>query len=134
MALSTVLKDKKLYEGNENMENVELNKFYIKTLKRTMSHFINKKVYIFNCYRENEEKEKEYTLCCFSEENDVKIYLFSKKDKQFLEVDIDKMSKLQQQGLVLGAKPKENGSNKLKKYIKRYDDKQRVNYDNEINI
>ena len=97
-----------------------------------MPHFLNKKVYIFNCYRTNKEGNKEYTICSFSEENDIKIYLFSKKNRKFLQVDIDKMDELQKEGLILGVIPKENGSNKLKKYIKENAGKPISSYDNEI--
>ncbi len=118
-ALDTILQDEQLYSENEYMEGVEVSKFYIKILKKIMPHFLNKKVYAFNCYRKNENDEKDYTLCVFSEEDDIRTYLFSKKDKRFLNVDTNKMLKLEKEGLVLGAKTKESGSNKLKKYIEK---------------
>ncbi len=118
-ALKTILQDEKLYEGNEDMEGVEISKFYIKTLKKIVPHFLNRKIYAFNCYREKENGEKDYTLCVFSEEDNIKIYLFSKKARRFLSVDTAKISELQKEGLVLNARAKEIGSNKLKKYIER---------------
>ena len=130
-ALSTILEDENLYTGNEDMEIIELNKFYKRILKKIVPNLINKKIYIFNCYRKKEDNKKDYTLCSFSEEDDVKIYLFSKKDKKFIKVDIGKIDELQQQGLILGAKPKENGSNKLKKYIKTYNDRKITNKEKE---
>ena len=118
-ALNTILRDEKLYQGNEDMEGVEISKFYVKTLKKIIPHFINKRVYAFNCYRKKDNGEKDYTLCAFSEEDNIRTYLFSKKDRKFLSVDTDKMAELQKEGLVLGAKARENGSNKLKKYIEK---------------
>lgn len=118
-ALDTILQDEKLYQGNEDMEGVEVSKFYIKTLKRIVPHFINKRIYAFNCYRKKENGDRDYTLCAFSEEDNIRAYLFSKKMRRFLNVDTDEIAKLEQEGLVLGARTKESGSNKLKKYIQK---------------
>ena len=118
-ALETIIQDEQLYSGNEEMEGVEVNKFYIKTLKKIVPHFLNKKIYAFNCYRKKENDEKDYTLCVFSEENNIKPYLFSKKERRFLGVDINRLIEFQNEGLVLGALHKESGVNKLKKYMER---------------
>ena len=125
-ALKTILEDEELYNGNEDMESAEVDKFYVRSLKKIVPNLINKKIYVFNCYRDKENQEKDYTLCCFSEESDIKIYLFSKRDKRFLRVDANKMGELQKEGLNLGAKPKENGANKLKKYIAKLEQKQTI--------
>lgn len=108
-ALKTILEDKELYRGNEEMENIEINKFYKRVLKRTVPHFMEKKIYVFNCYREKEE-QRDYTLCVFSEEGSIKTYLFSKKERRFLSATPGKMRELEEDGLKFGAKPKENGA------------------------
>ncbi len=41
------------------------------------------------------------------------------KERRFLRVGISEMKDLEEKGLRLGAKPKENGANKLKNYINR---------------
>ena len=58
-ALKTTLEDKELYEGNEEMDGVEIYKFYKDALRKIMPHFFEKKVHMFNCYRELEEGKKE---------------------------------------------------------------------------
>lgn len=118
-ALRTILEDEELYQRNEEMEIVEVNKFYKGILKKIIPQFLERKVFVFNCYREKEENERDYTLCIFSEESTIKPYLFSKKERRFLRVEIPKMKELEAEGLKLGTKPKENGANKLKKYISR---------------
>ena len=118
-ALDTILQDEQLYLGNEDMEGVEVSKFYIKTLKKIVPHLINKRIYAFNCYRKKENGDKDYTLCAFSEEDNIRAYLFSKKMRRFLNVDTDEIAKLEKEGLVLGARTKESGANKLKKYIEK---------------
>lgn len=118
-ALRIILEDEELYRGNEEMESIEINKFYKATFRRILPHFMEKRVFAFNCYRENEEKERDYTLCAFSEEDTIISYLFSKKDRRFLRIEIQKLKELEEKGLKFGARPKENGSNKLQKYINR---------------
>ncbi len=118
-ALKTILEDEELYRGNEEMESIEANKFYRRVLKRVLSRFWEKKIFTFNCYREKEEGDRDYTLCTFSEEDTIRPYIFSKKDRRFFSVGIPKMKQLEEEGLKFGAKPKENGVNKLKKYMDR---------------
>lgn len=125
-ALKTVLEDEELYRGNEEMENIEVNRFYKGILEKVVPRYWKKKIFAFNCYREKEEK-REYTLCVFSEEDTMKPYLFSKKDRKFLNVEIPTMKKLEEEGLKFGAKPKENGAKKLKKYIDRQMQKEKRN-------
>lgn len=118
-ALRTILEDEELYRGNEEMESIEIDKFYKRMLKRVIPHFFNRKVYAFNCYREKEENQKEYTLCVFSEEDTIRPYLFSKKDRRFLKVEVNKMKELEDEGLKIGIRAKEKGSSKLKEYMDR---------------
>jgi hypothetical protein len=118
-ALRIIMEDKALYQGNEEMDIVEVNKFFKGTLKKVIPHFLRKRIFAFNCYREREEKERDYTLCVFSEEDTIVPYIYSKKDRQFFKVGIQKMQQLEEEGLNFGAKQKEDGSKKLKKYIHR---------------
>ena len=121
-ALETIVKDENLYKNNEEMESVEISKFHKRIIRKILPQYYGKKVYVINCYKQ-EKDERNYTICAFSEEKNIKTYLFSKKDKIFLDVDIDKMNQLQKEGLVLGATDKENGANKLKRYIKTHIEK-----------
>lgn len=113
-ALKDIIECENLYKNNEEMENIEVNKFYKSAFKKIVPHFYQKRIFAFNCYKEKEDKQRNYTLCVFSEEDTIQPYLFSQKDKKFLKVEISKMKQLEEEGLVLGAKPKENGSKKLK--------------------
>lgn len=115
--LKTILENDELYLGNEQMDIVEINKFYRGVIKKTLPNYYNKKIFAFNCYKKVGE-ERDYTLCMFSHENDsVRPYIFSKKARKFASVDLETMRKLQEEGLVLGVRQKENGVNLLKKYI-----------------
>ncbi|MCI8384673.1 MAG: hypothetical protein HFJ33_07490 [Clostridia bacterium] len=116
-ALEIILEEEGLYDGNEDMQIVEINKFYKGTFKKLIPQFLGKKVFVFNCYKENQEKQKDYTICVFSEEDTIRPYLFSKKERRFLRVEISKMKQLEEEGLRLGVRPKENGVKKLQKYI-----------------
>ena len=90
---------------------------------------MGKKVFVFNCYRENEEKQRDYTLCAFSEEDGIRPYIFSKRDRRFLKVDIPKLKELQERGLKFGARQKENGAKKLQKYINQQTQKEKERID-----
>jgi hypothetical protein len=116
-ALKTILDDEKLYYGNEDMESVEINKFYKRILGKSVPTFFERRIFAFNCYREKEDGQRDYTLCTFSEEDTIKPYLFSKKDKKFVSVEISKIRELEEEGLKIGANSKENGVKKLKKYM-----------------
>ncbi|MCI8760601.1 MAG: hypothetical protein HFJ34_05750 [Clostridia bacterium] len=128
-ALKIVLEDEGLYRGNEDMESIEIDKFYRGMLKGVLPHFMGKKVFVFNCYRENEEKQRDYTLCAFSEEDGIRPYIFSKRDRRFLKVDIPKLKELQESGLKFGARQKENGAKKLQKYINQQTQKEKERID-----
>lgn len=128
-ALKIVLEDEKLYGGNEDMESIEVDKFYRHMLKGVLPHYMGKKVFVFNCYRENEEKQRDYTLCVFSEEDTIRAYIFSKRDRRFFRVDISKLKELEESGLKLGARQKENGAKKLQKYINQLARKEKEGID-----
>lgn len=120
-ALKTILEDDNIYENNENMESVEINKYYKAVLKRVVPNFYKKKIFAFNCYRENENREREYTLCIYSYEKNIAIpYLYSKRDKRFIKVDIATLEKLKEQGLIFGKMRQEIGAKQLEKYLKDY--------------
>lgn len=118
-ALQTVLEDELLYRGNEDMESIEVSKFYRGIFRKVMPHYLERKIFVFHCYREQEEKQRDYTLCVFSEEDTIKPYLFSKRDRRFLRIEIQKIRELEEDGLKLGARQKENGVSKLRKYMKK---------------
>lgn len=116
-ALRTICTDEELYAGNAEMEIIEANKFYKTIFKEIIPNFWKKKVYACNCYREKEEGERDYILCAYSEEDTIRPYLFSKKDKKFIKVDINQMIQFQEEGLSIGTVQHEDGSRKLKKYL-----------------
>ena len=122
-ALDKIVKDKDVYENN-NAEIVEARKFYYKTiLMKLMPQYLKKKVFLINCYRENNGK-REYTMCLYSKEkDDLKIYLYSNERKRFLEVEPEQMQNLENEGLVLGNYPKEMGVKLLKKSLKKIEKK-----------
>lgn len=48
----------------------------------------------------------------------VKAYMYSKKSHRFLPIELERIKQLQDEGLVLGSRPKEKGVGLLKRYIK----------------
>ena len=120
-ALKIFVKDEDIYKDNEEMDIIELNKFYRGVLRKIVPSHLDKRIFLFSCYKLNESNEKDYTCCTFTSGvnvEDLKVYLFSKKKRRFLEADIDKLDKLVKDGLVLGAKPGELGTKLLKKHLK----------------
>ena len=120
-ALKTILEDDNLYVGNEDMESVEVNKYYKSILKNVVPDLYKNKIFAFNCYRKNENKEREYTLCIYSyEKNIMKPYIYSKKSGKFVKIDIETLKKLKEQGLVFGSIKEELGARQLEKYVTNY--------------
>lgn len=113
------MEDELLYQGNEQMESIEASKFYRGVFRKVIPNYLEKKIFVFHCYREKEEKQRDYTLCVFSEEDTIKPYLFSKRDRRFFKIEIPKMKELEEEGLKLGVRQKENGVSKLRKYMKK---------------
>ena len=121
-ALKIILEDENLYAGNEDMESVEINKYYKGVLKNVVPNFYKNKIFAFNCHKVNENKERQYTLCVYSyEKNIIKPYLYSKKNRKFIKVDIETLKKLKEQGLVFGRIKKELGARQLEKYVDNYE-------------
>ena len=57
-------------------------------------------------------------MCLYSvEKSNANTYLFSKKEKRFLKVELSKIETLEEQGLHFGIGPKDRGLKKLKKLI-----------------
>lgn len=106
------------------MDVIEVKKYYRYILKKIIPKYLDRKVFLLNCYRQNKEKEKDYITCIFSEEKDVKTYLFSKKYNKFLKVDLEKLQELQKDGLKFGARIGENGARKLEKHLEKYNQSQ----------
>lgn len=126
--LDYVLNNEGIYKGNEKMEIVEVIKYYRALLNKVIPNYIDRKIYMFNCFRKKNDDEKDYTVCVFSEEADICPYLFSNKANRFIRVSNSRLKKLQDEGLNFGVWKGEKGANKLKKYIQNMERK-----DDEIN-
>ena len=73
-----------------------------------------------DCYREQENQEREYLLCLYAEENaTIRPYIFSNKLNRFVRTDLEQLNQWQEEGLVIGVGHKRDGSKKLKKYMKK---------------
>ncbi len=127
-ALEIILEDDNLYVNNEDMESVELNKYYKAVLEKVVPVFYKNKIFAFNCYREKENKEREYTLCIYSyEKNIIKPYIYSNKNRRFVKVNIETLKKLKEQGLVFGSIKEELGARQLEKYVDNYNEEAEQN-------
>ena len=58
-ALQTILEDELLYRGNEEMGGIEVSKFYRGVFRKVIPNYLEKKIFVFHCYREKEEKQKD---------------------------------------------------------------------------
>ena len=97
-ALKTMLTDDKLNRFERSLGPVERCKYYSAVLTKTVGKYINKKIFAFNCYRETEEGQKDYTMCMYSMERDnIEVYLFSNKENKFAKVEIQKLGDLIEQ-------------------------------------
>ena len=72
-----------------------------------------KKLYIFPC----KVSQEEYTSCIFIREQDPTVFLYSNKHNRFLNVDIERIPDLQEEGLRLGVRGTENGVKLLRRAI-----------------
>lgn len=119
-ALDILITDKELNTFENKLEIIEMIIFYRAVFNKAIPQYMQKNVFSFICYKENNKEKKEYTMCVYSsEKEDTNIYLFSNKENRFMHVDIEKIEELEYQGLVLGLHDNENGVKKLKNVIKR---------------
>ena len=85
-----------------------------------MAVYLDKKIFKVDCYREKENKEKDYSICLYAEERgEIKPYIFSNKLNRFVKTDLEQLNQWQKEGLVIGIGHKRDGSKKLKKYMKK---------------
>ena len=121
--LEIVLQDEEINKLDSKLGPVERSKYYNALLRETANKYICKKIFPFNCYRENISGEKDYTMCIYSlEKNDTSVYLFSNKEDKFVKVELTQLEELINQGLVLGVSGKELGVKQLHKVIKKSKD------------
>ena len=114
------IKDENEYKDSfdKKLEYVELYKYYKSVLNKIDNKFLDKKIFALTCFRERKNGYKDYTMCLYSvEKSNVNTYLFSKKEKRFLKVELSKIETLEKQGLHFGIGPKDRGLKKLKKLI-----------------
>lgn len=120
-ALGYIFSSDKLYRNTNIKGYVEAMKFTYSALKRILPHYWQKKVYMVDCYKKQEDNSKKYTLCVFSQEKEeVKPYLYSLKEGRFLPVSIESLAKLQNDGLIIGRYHGQVGAGLLKKCVKNY--------------
>ncbi len=116
--LRIILQDSEINKFDKKLEYVELYKYYKSVLNKIDNKFLDKKIFALTCFRERKNGYKDYTMCLYSvEKSNVNTYLFSKKEKRFLKVELSKIETLEKQGLHFGIGPKDRGLKKLKKLI-----------------
>lgn len=126
-SLKYIFQNSALFDNTHFNGQVERRKYYRFLLDTIIPYYIDKKVYIFTCYKEREasqekdtkSEKRDFTLCAYSyEKDDINIYLYSNKQERFLPITLEKLNELQNEGLVLGMKRKTKGVNLLKKFIR----------------
>lgn len=123
-ALSIILNNNQINDIDEEIGSVERSKYYGSILRQTVSNYIDRKIFSFNCYRKNVDGEKDYTTCIYSREKEtIQIYLYSNKQKRFANIGISKLGELIDQGLHLGIRGREQGVRQLQKIVKQEKEK-----------
>ena len=107
------VKNEDIINLSKNMGYVQQYSFYHKMLNRIAENEFSKKLFIIPC----KTNKGEYTSCIFVKDKDEKVYLYSNKHARFLNVAIEKLPMLQEEGLTLGIRGKENGLKLLRKTI-----------------
>lgn len=118
-ALKTILEDDNLYAGNEDMGIVEQNLFFKAILMDVVPNFYNNGIYCFNCERDNKYGEHTYGTCIYSKDDSpnsdkkIKAYMYSKRNKKFIQVPIELMQYLNNSGAKFGLRRKEQKASKI---------------------
>ena len=119
-ALTKILEDKRICEVEDKLGYIEATKYYKSVLNQIIPQYLDRKIYKVDCYREQENQEREYLLCLYAEENaTIRPYIFSNKLNRFVRTDLEQLNQWQEEGLVIGVGHKRDGSKKLKKYMKK---------------
>lgn len=118
--LDIILSDNTINNFETKLSTVERCKYYNSVLFQTAHKYINKKIFAFNCYKQKEDGDKDYTMCIYSKEkDDIAVYLFTHRLNRFAKVDLQKLNDLIDEGLFLGISGKEYGVKYLQKILKK---------------
>ena len=111
--VTSFINDEDIIKISADMGYMQQYSFYYKMLTSLAENEIWKKLYIFPCKMGQEE----YTSCIFIREQNPTVFLYSNKHNRFLNVDIEKIPDLQEEGLRLGVRGTENGVKLLRRAI-----------------
>lgn len=111
--VTSFINDEDIIKLSADMGYMQQYSFYYKMLTSLAENEIWKKLYIFPCKMGQEE----YTSCIFIREQNPTVFLYSNKHNRFLNVDIEKIPDLQEEGLRLGVRGTENGVKLLRRAI-----------------
>lgn len=111
--VTSFINDEDITKLSADMGYMQQYSFYYKMLTSLAENEIWKKLYIFPCKMGQEE----YTSCIFIREQNPTVFLYSNKHNRFLNVDIEKIPDLQEEGLRLGVRGTENGVKLLRRAI-----------------
>lgn len=137
--LQKIINDKELNNYQDDIGYIELYSYYSYLIGMIQPLFDKKDINYFNCYvKKNDENGKEYrdyTMCIYSVYKDeLKAYLYSKKDKCFIPTSLEKIDNLEKNGFFLGRIPTENGVGLLRKYISKEKAKKYVNPSDKVDM
>ena len=125
--LQAILQNPIICKNTNFKGHVERRNYYRLILKLLAEQYLDRKIFMFSCYRERKDKDidsvikkpkREYTLCAYShDKRHLKTYLYSEKEEKFVPVSLENLVKLQNEGLILGTTKKTKGVNQLKRFI-----------------
>lgn len=122
--LKNILEDKDINDYQEDIGYIELYNYFSKLIAKIAPRYDRRDINYFNCYRNKEDEKgkeyKDYTMCIYSVYKDeIKSYLYSKKENTFKPVDILKFDDWEREGLFLGRNQKEQGLKVFRRYLNR---------------
>ncbi len=137
--LKHVLGKQNLWQNNsENMGHMEVRAYTRRILNELFPYEFKesrkREIFYINCKKNptlNDTENSKYTSCIFShakKSKDYDVYLYSPKSKQYIDCPLDKLKKLEKDGLQLGVSKDEVPQN-LKQELKKI--KIKSNKDNE---
>lgn len=128
MSLKSVLEDERISTIQKDAGIVEASSYYSSILNLLFSKEklgnTPYEILKFPCKRKNEQTgEYDYTFCIYGIDHhtqEADIYLYSPKKSRMISCDIETISKLEKQGLVLGRNPKDKRTGLLRQQMKKY--------------
>lgn len=134
--LNQIMKNEEIAEGIENAGIIEAYRYYKSVFKMLLPEKLREYIHQFQVRTPKKDSDEyQYSFCIYGidkKTKETKIFLYSEKNKQMLECDVDTLMQMEKDGLILGRTEKETDVKILKKAItKQQKKKEKLNVDQE---